>query len=86
MTTQHQQIRRLSNGTIDIDFYRAQALTLRGQARRDFLKGRAGVTRAVIVAAIMFGPLVLAGILHELKGGTATSAAAAPLTLTQRLR
>jgi hypothetical protein len=40
--TQNPDIRRLSNGTIDYDFYRDRALVMRSEAMREMLRPRAG--------------------------------------------
>lgn len=50
--------RRRGDGSIDFDFYRAQAAALRGQTIRDAVTlKRAGIGIAILVAL----PLVLAG-------------------------
>lgn len=59
---QTQQIRRLTNGTIDIDSYRQEALALRARAmRRTLNKGRRSPwvligAAAIIAAYVVFLP------------------------------
>ena len=58
MTTQTHQVRRRTNGTIDIDYYRNHALMLRREAMRNMARGvdfsvlRLVATAALIVALI----------------------------------
>lgn len=40
--TQNPDIRRLSNGTIDYDYYRDRARVMRSEAMREMLRPRAG--------------------------------------------
>jgi hypothetical protein len=58
MTTQTLQIRRRTNDTIDIDYYRAEALRLRNQHTANLTRGG----RVTIWALIASGALMLAVI------------------------
>jgi hypothetical protein len=54
--TDDQHVRRHSDGSIDFDFYRARATTMRRQAMRDaFARKVAGRSAAAIVASIPAG-------------------------------
>ena len=61
---QSQQIRRRTNGTIDIDFYRQTALQLRSETMTEFLRGTRGVARALLGVGVIAAPLAVAALVH----------------------
>ena len=54
MASYHQQVRRRSNGTIDVDFYREQALTERAEVMTAFFRGVAKTARSAIASALTY--------------------------------
>jgi hypothetical protein len=57
--TQMPDIHRLSNGTIDYDFYRARAATLRAQRLQHAFPAARGLARGIPVIAGVIGGLLL---------------------------
>ncbi len=53
MTARTVKIRRRSNGSIDVDFYRGRALMLRHEARCDLMRGAGGFGWAAAVAMVV---------------------------------
>jgi hypothetical protein len=68
-------IRRSSNGTVDIEFYRERALTMRAQARTRAFRSLSCMVRPLIAIAI----LVLTVVLLPLHSSVPTSGAATTL-------
>ena len=52
MMTPHQNIRRRTNGSIDIDFYREQGLVERRAVMAAFFKGARKVAKPLIAVAV----------------------------------
>ncbi len=71
--TQTNDIRRRANGSIDLDFYRAGATALRGQAMRDASKLRNALAGILAMAGILGIVTVLASI-PRTTGSTAIAA------------
>ena len=80
MSLQTQQIHHRSNGTIDVDFYRQQALRLRGQAMADCFKCFKGKLRLLLAAAVVVAPLALAAFVEP---GSTHQAAVAQIAMPQ---
>ncbi len=84
MTTQTQQIRRRTNGTIDIDHYRNHALMERRETIRNTANGvKILAWPLVAAAALIVAMLVMTPPAPETKG-TATKGAAITLALETR--
>jgi hypothetical protein len=60
MITPHHNIRRRTNGSIDIDFYREQSVTERRAVMTAFLKGAGRVARPLIAVAALATAVYLA--------------------------
>jgi hypothetical protein len=58
--TQPHDIRHHNDGSIDFDFYRAQALTLRSQAMRDAFKLKAAFRFTLITLTMIVGAAIAA--------------------------
>jgi hypothetical protein len=71
---QFENIHRHADGSIDYGFYHRAARKLRAEARTEHFKGRRGVVWPFIAVAVISAPLALAGIVHELNGGSANTA------------
>jgi hypothetical protein len=80
MIAPHQQIRRRTNGTIDMDFYRQRALS----ERAGFMSDRARLLGR-LAAAMAFAPalivmfLATVGMVHLVRSAATTEAAAPAL-------
>jgi hypothetical protein len=57
--TQMPDIHRLANGTIDYDFYRARAATLRAQRLHQAFPAPRGLARGIPIVAGVIGGLLL---------------------------
>ena len=64
--------RRHADGTIDYDFYRREARTLRNHAQAEFFRGRSVVAVPLAAAVVLVASLTLAALVHELRGGSPT--------------
>jgi hypothetical protein len=60
MLTQHQDIRRRIDGSIDIDFYRQAGLTERRVVMTNFFGGAKKLVKPLVAAAVLAGALYLA--------------------------
>jgi hypothetical protein len=82
MQTGNDTIRRRSNGTIDIDFYRQQALSLRAQARTDFFRALNCLVRPAFAIVVLVAlPFTAATVQSAASGRSTTMAAAAVVSL-----
>jgi hypothetical protein len=75
MITRHQQIRQCTDGTIDIEFYRAQALSRRFRPSRRLLAGMLSTSAMTLgpASAVIVGFLAAAGMVHVIKGAPPTA-------------
>ena len=77
MTSQTQQIRRLTNGTIDIDHYRNHTLKLRRQAMRNMAGGVDFSVLRLVAGAALIVALIAMTSRGPVPKGTAANAAPA---------
>ena len=59
MLTQHQDIRRRPNGSIDIDFYRQTGLMERRAVMTNFFSGARKLGKPLVAAAVLAGALYM---------------------------
>jgi hypothetical protein len=81
MTTQTQQIRRRTNGTIDIDHYRNHALMLRREAMTNMARGVDFSVLRLIAVATLIVALIAMTSHGPAPRGTAANAAPAAITV-----
>ena len=84
MTTQTQQIRRRTNGTIDIDYYRNHALMERREAVHNIAGGMNILAWPLVAVAALISALVVAGLRVPALKGTASNSA--PITVALQAR
>ena len=70
--TQTDTVRRHSNGSIDLDFYRSQATALRRQAMRDAATLRKAFAGLLVTMSVLG---IMAGIAASPRQGTGTATA-----------
>ena len=75
-------VRRHPDGSIDCDFYRRRAATLRRRQVRRFVRGMATMTRPLIAAALLGAMLVAMPTRGPETAGRATDVATTGLDVT----
>jgi hypothetical protein len=86
MTIQIQQIRRRTNDTVDIDYYRNQALMLRREAMINTAHGVDFSTLRLVAAAALIFALIAMPSRDPAPKGTAANAAPAAITVALETR
>jgi hypothetical protein len=81
MTTQIQQIRRRTNDTVDIDYYRNRALMLRREAMKSTARSVDFSTLGLVAAAALIVALIVMPWPYPAPKGTAAKAAPAAIAV-----